>query len=85
MSTTDDPKVFSLTNFDNLFDSTHELEISMGPNMMPSSLLDMSQYTTFTNNLVFDLDVQAQVHFLPPGTWCWCEHSVPHTPALCAV
>ena len=41
MSATDDRNVFSLTDFDDLFDGTRELEILMGPNMMPSSLLDM--------------------------------------------
>ena len=67
MSATDDPNVFSLTDFDDLFDGTRELEVSMGPNMMPSSLLDMSQYTAFTNNLFFDLDAQVQAQFPPPG------------------
>ena len=41
MSAMDDRNVFSLTSFDDLFDGTRELEISMGPNMMLSSLLDM--------------------------------------------
>ena len=77
MSTTDDPNVFSLTDFDDLFDGMHELEISMGPNMILSSLLDMSQYTAFTNILFFDLDAQVQAQFrLPsagtvPAAWHW--------------
>ena len=67
MSVMDDLNMFSLTDFDDLFDSTHELEILMGPNMMPSLLLDMSQYTVFTNNLFFDLDAQVQAQFRLPG------------------
>ena len=66
MSTTDDLNVFSLTDFDDLFNGMRELDISMGPNMMPSSLLNMSQYTVFTN-LFFNLDVQVQVQFWLPS------------------
>ena len=80
MSAMDDPNVFSLTDFDDLFDGMRELEILMGPNMMPSSLLNMSQYTAFTNNLFFDLDAQVQAQFqLPsagavPAARHWREH-----------
>ena len=79
MSPTDDQNVFSLTDFDDLFDSTCELEILMGPNMMPSLLLDMSQYMAFTNNLFFDLDAQVQAQFRLPGAGtvpaAWRRHS----------